>query len=102
MVTRAVMSYQSGGALATRADRHCPRPGSELQAEREAHRDAGEEVVARVALELDSERFVTRPERRRAWLREGRRALEAQRDRQPEPVLRDRRARIAGGQASLR
>ncbi len=33
-----------------------------LQAEREAQRGAGEEVVARVEVELDPERFVTRPE----------------------------------------
>ena len=66
-----------------------------LQAQREARRDAGEEVVAKVELELSPERFVTRPQGRRAWLREGRRALEAERDRQPVPVARDRQQRIA-------
>ncbi len=65
-----------------------------LQAEREARRDAGEEVVARVELALDPERFVTRPEGRRAWLREGRRVLEAQRDSQPRAVSRDRSERV--------
>lgn len=65
-----------------------------LQAEREARREAGEEVVAEVELALNPERFVTRPEGRRAWLREGRRALEADRDRQPQPVARDRRERV--------
>ena len=61
-----------------------------MQAEREARRDAGEEVVASVELELDPERFVTRPEGRRAWLREGRRALDAQRDREARAIPRDR------------
>src|ERR1700722_6921298 len=65
-----------------------------LQAEREARRDAGEEVLPCVELDLDPERFVTRPEGRRAWLREGRRVLEAQRDRQSLPVSRDRSRRI--------
>ena len=51
-----------------------------MQAEREAQQAAGEEVVAHVELELDPERFVTRPEGRQAWLRQGRRALDAQRD----------------------
>ncbi|MGH2867313.1 MAG: transposase [Solirubrobacteraceae bacterium] len=66
-----------------------------LQAEREARQAAGEEVIARVELDLDQERFVTRAEGRRAWLREGRRALEAQREQQPRPVPRGRPERIA-------
>jgi len=66
-----------------------------MQAEREAQRDAGEQVVTRVELELDPERFVTRPEGRRAWLREGRRALETQRDQEARPVLRGRGERLA-------
>ena len=49
--------------------------GERLQVEREARRDAGEEVVARVELELDPGRFVTRPEGRQAWLLQGRREL---------------------------
>jgi hypothetical protein len=68
--------------------------GERLQAEREARREAGEEVVARVELELDPERFVTRPEGRQAWLRQGRRELEAQRDRQAHAIARDRQQRI--------
>jgi type IV secretory pathway protease TraF len=65
-----------------------------LQAEREAQRAAGEEVVDRVDLELDPERFVTRPEGRRAWLREGRRALEAKRDQEGLQIPRGREERI--------
>src|SRR3984885_9715127 len=68
--------------------------GERLQAEREARREAGEEVVARVELELDPERSVTRPEGRQAWLRQGRRELEAQRDRQAHAIARDRQQRI--------
>lgn len=66
-----------------------------VQTEREARRDAGEEVVARVELDLDPERFVTRPEGRRAWLREGRRALEVKRDREARAVARGRQERLA-------
>jgi len=66
-----------------------------IQAEREAQQAAGEQVVARVELELDPERFVTRPEGRRAWLREGRRALEAKRDREASEIPRGREERVA-------
>jgi transposase len=65
-----------------------------LQAEREARQEAGEEVVARVELELAPEGFVTRPQGRKAWLREGRRVLEQRRDEQSQAVPRDRRKRI--------
>jgi hypothetical protein len=39
-----------------------------------------------VAVELALERFVTRPQGSRAWLREGRRALDAERERQARPI----------------
>ena len=35
--------------------------------------------------------FVTRPQGRRAWVREGRRALEGQREREARPIAQDRR-----------
>lgn len=66
-----------------------------MQAEREAAVAAGEQIIESVELDLVPERFVTRPEGRRAWHREGRRALETVRDQQPRPVERDRSARIA-------
>jgi transposase len=47
-----------------------------------------------VAVELDPQRFVTRPQGRRAWLREGRRALEAQREREGRPIPKDRAGRL--------
>jgi hypothetical protein len=45
-------------------------------------------------VELDPQQFVTRPQGRRAWLREGRRALEAQRERERRPIAGDRAARL--------
>jgi hypothetical protein len=66
-----------------------------MQAEREARQAAGEEVVARVELELSQERFVTRPEGRKAWLRQGRRELEVKRDRDAHAIPRARAERIA-------
>lgn len=65
-----------------------------MQAERQARLDAGEQVIDHIELDLVPERFVTRPEGRRAWHREGRRALETVRDQQPRAVPRDRSARI--------
>jgi transposase len=47
-----------------------------------------------VVVELDSQRFVTRPQGRRAWLREGRRALDAERERQARPIAQDRADRL--------
>jgi Transposase DDE domain len=66
-----------------------------LEAERRAQKDAGEPVVEAVELALDRERFVTRPEGRRAWLREGRRALDAKREREAGPIPRSRSERVA-------
>src|SRR3954452_5394254 len=58
-----------------------------LQREREQGTDGGDdEDEQRVEIELDPQQFVTRPEGRRAWLREGRRALEAQREREGRAV----------------
>lgn len=65
-----------------------------MQAERKARQDAGEEIVAIVELELVPERFVTRPEGRRAWHREGRRVLEAVRDGEARAIPRARPERI--------
>jgi transposase len=50
--------------------------------------------AAPVAVELDPQHFVTRPEGRRAWVREGRRALEAQREREAGPIAKDRTDRL--------
>ena len=51
---------------------------------------------AAVTVELDPRQFVTRPQGRRAWVREGRRALEAQRERAGRPIAKDRIDRQRG------
>lgn len=65
-------------------------------AERKAH--AGEEPdggqSASVEVDLDPERFVTRSWGRRNWLREARRELERDRERQQRPVPRGRDERL--------
>jgi transposase len=47
-----------------------------------------------VAVELDPREFVTRPQGRRAWVREGRRALEQQREREARRIAQDRSDRL--------
>ena len=59
-----------------------------------AEASASQSDDAVVAIELDRDRFVTRAEGRRAWLREGRRALDQHRERQPRPVPRSRTERL--------
>jgi len=65
-----------------------------LERERSAAVEAGEEVIAKVEVNLDPDRYEVRPEGRRAWLREARRVVEAQRVESPWPVPRSRRARL--------
>jgi transposase len=65
-----------------------------LDREREQADDAGDENGDEVALELDPQRFVTRPVGRRAWVREGRRALEAKREREARPIPQERTDRL--------
>jgi transposase len=48
----------------------------------------------RIEIQLDPQQFVTRPQGRRAWLRKGRRALEAQRERERRPIAGDRAERL--------
>jgi transposase len=47
-----------------------------------------------VTVELDPSEFVTRPQGRRAWVREGRRALDAERERKGCPIAKDRTDRL--------
>ena len=65
-------------ALRTREGRRAALQAAKerMQAQREAQLAAGEQVINRVELDLDPDRFVTRPEGRQAWLREGRGAVE--------------------------
>jgi transposase len=45
-------------------------------------------------VELDPREFVTRPQGRGAWVREGRRALDAEREREARPIAKDRANRL--------
>jgi transposase len=65
-----------------------------LERERAAAQEAGEEVIAKVDLELDRDRFPAALDGRAIWLRQGRRDLEAQRERDPWPVPRSRQERL--------
>jgi Transposase domain (DUF772) len=49
---------------------------------------------APVGVELDPRDFVTRPQGCRAWVREGRRTLESQRERDGRPIAKDRTDRL--------
>jgi transposase len=66
----------------------------ELDRERASGHDAEARAEAPEAMELDPARFVTRAHGRRAWLREGRRALEERRAGEARPVPRSRSARL--------
>jgi hypothetical protein len=70
----------------------------ELERERAAEHDAGAEAPTEapegVAAELDPARFVTRAHGRRAWLREGRRALDERRANEARPIPRSRAERL--------
>jgi hypothetical protein len=66
-----------------------------LERERDQAAEASEDADDdRGEIELDPQRFVTRPQGRRAWLREGRRALEAQREREGRRIAGDRAERL--------
>jgi transposase len=68
-----------------------------LEREREAgaeQAETDEPESAVLKVELDPERFVTRAEGRRAWLREGRRGLDEQRALEARPVSRSRAERL--------
>jgi transposase len=65
-----------------------------LERERAAAQEAGEEVIARVELELDRDRFPAALDGRAIWLRQGRRELEARREQDPWPVPRSRSERL--------
>jgi transposase len=70
----------------------------ELERERAGEHSAAAEAPTEppqaVEIELDPARFVTRAHGRRAWLREGRRALEERRALEARPVARSRAARL--------
>jgi transposase len=65
-----------------------------LERERNETVEAPADDDSPASVELDRREFVTRPEGRRAWVREGRRALEAQRERERRPIPKDRTDRL--------
>jgi hypothetical protein len=65
-----------------------------LEPERAAAVEAGEEVIAKVELDLDRDRFPAALDGRAMWLRQGRRELEARREQEPWPVPRSRPLRL--------
>jgi transposase len=68
----------------------------ELERERERARPGtGDSGGSGVEIELDPARFVTRAHGRRAWLREGRRALDERRALEARPIPRSRIERLA-------
>jgi transposase len=72
------------------------RAREELEREQATEQvEAQTEAPEGVAAELEPARFVTRAHGRRAWLREGRRALEERRADEARPVPRSRAARLA-------
>jgi transposase len=66
----------------------------ELSRERDETLDAPADEQRAVTVELDPAEFVTRPQGRRAWVREGRRALDADREREGRPIAKDRTDRL--------
>jgi hypothetical protein len=65
-----------------------------LSRERDETLDAPADEERAVTVELDPTEFVTRPQGRRAWVREGRRALDAEREREGRPIANDRTDRL--------
>lgn len=72
-----------------------------LERERAAAVQAGEEVIERVELGLDRDRFPGSPDGREAWLRQGRRELDARREREAKPIPRSRSERLREAQRRL-
>ena len=87
----------SAGRRAALREAKCRLQERKAAAEEEDSGDTGDrDVESEPApeVELDPERFVTRPQGRRAWFREARRELEIQREEQARPIARDRHARL--------
>ena len=63
--------------------------------------EAGEEVIERIELGLDRDRFPGSPDGREAWLRQGRRELEVRREREARPIPRGRGERLVEARRRL-
>jgi transposase len=66
----------------------------QLSGERDGTLGAPADEQRAVSVELDPADFVTRPQGRRAWVREGRRALDAERERDGRLIAKDRTDRL--------
>ena len=65
-----------------------------LDREREQAAETEGDDSEEVGLALDPQQFVTRPVGRKAWVREGRRALDAKREREARPIAQERTDRL--------
>jgi hypothetical protein len=93
--TSAATSCRSICARAKADAGRCARLRERLEREREQAAEPGEDDDGDpVAVDLDPQRFVTRPQGRRAWVREGRRALDSEREREARPIAHDRTDRL--------
>ena len=72
-----------------------------IERERAAAVEAGEEVIERIELGLDRDRFPGSPDGREAWLRQGRRELETCREREARPIPRGRGERLVEARRRL-
>ncbi|MBV9799151.1 MAG: transposase [Solirubrobacterales bacterium] len=72
-----------------------------LERERAEAQQAGEEVMAKVELDLDRDQFPAALDGRVQWLRQGRRELGAQRAQNPWPVPRSRSERLLEAQRRM-
>jgi hypothetical protein len=72
-----------------------------IERERAAAVEAGEEVIERIELRLDRDRFPGSPDGREAWLRQGRRELEARREREALPIPQGRGERLVEARRRL-
>ena len=72
-----------------------------IERERAAVVEAGEEVIERIELGLDRDRFPGSPDGREAWLRQGRRELEARREREALPIPQGRGERLVEARRRL-
>ena len=72
-----------------------------IERERAAAVEAGEEEIERIELGLDRDRFPGSPDGREAWLRQGRRELEARREREALPIPQGRGERLVEARRRL-
>ena len=91
---RAATSCPSSCAPARDAARRCARPRSASRANATSAQESAPDEDAPVTVELDPREFVTRPQGRRAWVREGRRALDASASARRRPIAKDRAERL--------